>query len=213
MRGRHPSRSPHPPRRWTPSGALVRGVALMAAMALAGCAAGQGAPEGEATPSPGLLAAAMAGSGGEPIVFLVRHAERADDDPRDPTLTPDGNRRAEFLSALLAGAGITAIYSTDWRRTRLTASPLAAATGLPVRIYDPGDSASMATFTREILEEGGRVLVVGHSNTVGPTVARLGGDPGTPMAEDEYDRLYLVVPAASGTGRTTLLRYGPPSPR
>lgn len=185
----------------------------MAAVALTGCAAGQGEPAAEATPTPGLLAAAMAGSDGGPIVFLVRHAERATDDPRDPTLTPEGTRRAEFLSALLAEAGITAIYSTDWRRTRLTAAPLAAATGLPVRIYSPGDSASMASFTREIMEEGGRVVVVGHSNTVGPTVARLGGDPGTPIAENEYDRLYLVVPAAAGTGRTTLLRYGPPGPR
>lgn len=208
MRGSHPSTSC----RRRPGGhrasALLHRLGLLALVVLAGCMGGQADP---GTAAPALPLASM-GAPGEPIVFLVRHAERATDDPRDPTLTPEGSERAELLSTLLADAGITAIYSTDWRRTRLTAAPLAAATGLPVRIYNPGDSASMETFARELMEEGGRVVVVGHSNTVGPTVARLGGDPGSPIAENEYDRIYVVVPAAPGAGKTTLLRFGRPWP-
>lgn len=189
------------------------GLLLVLVLVLAGCAGGRTGQAPATTPVTGSLPAALMGAEGDPIVFLVRHAERATDDPRDPTLTPEGTERAELLATLLAGAGITAIYSTDWRRTRLTAAPLAEATGLPVRIYDPGDSTAMAAFAREVVEEGGRVVVVGHSNTVGPTVARLGGDPGTSIADDEYDRLYVVVPAApGGNGRTTLLRYGRPWP-
>lgn len=190
---------------------LLRRGGLLALVVLAGCVGSRSGPGPGAPPGTEIPPASL-GAPGEPIVFLVRHAERATDDPRDPTLTAEGSERAELLVRLLADAGLTAIYTTDWRRTRLTAAPLAAATGLPVRIYDPGDSASMDHLLREVAEEGGRVLVVGHSNTVGPTVARLGGDPGAPIAENEYDRLYVVIPAAAGSARTTLLRYGRPWP-
>ena len=38
-------------------------------------------------------------------------------------------------------------------------------------------------------------------------VATLGGEPGTPIADSEYDRLYLVVLSGSGAV-TSLLRFG-----
>lgn len=215
MRGSRPATCPTCPtrrRRGGRSDSLLRSAGLLLALAVTACGGGQTGAGSEPTPSPALAVATMGGPPGEPIVFLVRHAERATDDPRDPTLTPEGTERADLLATLLAQAGITAIYSTDLRRTRRTAAPLAAATGLPLRIYNPGDSASMVSFAREVLADGGRVLVVGHSNTVGPTVARLGGDPGSPIAEDEYDRLYVLVPGATGSGKTVLLRYGRPWP-
>ena len=60
-----------------------------------------------------------------------------------------------------------------------------------------------------LVDEGGRHLVVGHSNTTPELVTLLGGSPGTPIEEaDEYDRLYLVEVSPHGDVGSTLLRYG-----
>ena len=145
---------------------------------------------------------------GEPIVFVVRHAERSDNDPGDPDLSAAGQERAALLASLLAEAGLTTIYATPWKRTQQTAAPLAAALGIPVRIYDASDSTAMAGLTRDILGGRERVLLVGHSNTVPSTVDRLGGAGGGPIAENEYDRMYVLTPGATGDARTVLLRFG-----
>jgi len=175
-----------------------RGLLLLIPL-LGGCLAGG--------PSP-LSTLSAASPRGEPIVFLVRHAERSDNDPRDPDLSPAGRERAALLASLLAEAELTAIYATPWKRTQQTAAPLAEALGLPVRIYDASDSTAMAGLTQDILAGRERILVVGHSNTVPSTVTRLGGEGGGPMAEDEYDRLYVVTPGAPGAMNTVLLRFG-----
>ena len=69
-------------------------------------------------------------------VFLVRHAERADTTPgaarrwpTDPDLSDAGRARAESLAAALKDAKITAIYTTEFKRTQQTAAPLAKALG------------------------------------------------------------------------------------
>src|SRR5258706_16461479 len=58
-------------------------------------------------------------------VFLVRHAERIADG-EDPALTAVGEARAQALATTLRESGITVIITTQWRRTRDTAKPLAA---------------------------------------------------------------------------------------
>ena len=64
-------------------------------------------------------------------VFVVRHAERADDGAAkledDPDLSAAGRARAEALAAALEDAGITAIFATQYKRTHQTAAPLAKA--------------------------------------------------------------------------------------
>lgn len=130
---------------------------------------------------------------------IVRHAEKADDDPRDPTLTPAGQARAERLARMLADAPLTAVYATRFRRTRSTAQPAARAHGLAVVTYDaaraPADIAAQlrANHTR------GSVLVVGHSNTAPGLAAALCACDVEPMPESEYGRYYrLTAPASSG---------------
>jgi broad specificity phosphatase PhoE len=138
-------------------------------------------------------------------VFLVRHAEKASHGP-DPELTDAGALRARALASLLRDAGLQAIHSTDYRRTRDTAAPLAAQLGLEVTIYDPEKLAALAT---DIRQRGGRCLVVGHSNTTPELVGLLGGEPGAAIDEkSEYDRLYVVTIGPEGTVGTVLLRYG-----
>jgi broad specificity phosphatase PhoE len=137
--------------------------------------------------------------------FLVRHAEKSDGGS-DPPLSSAGQARSQQLAELLKDAAIDAIFSTDFHRSRDTAAPLARALGLELRLYDP---AELEAFAADLVERGGRVLVVGHSNTTPELAQHLGGTPGSEIDEEkEYDRLYILTPRSDGTTTTVLLRYG-----
>jgi broad specificity phosphatase PhoE len=139
------------------------------------------------------------------VVYLVRHAEKTDSG-EDPELSPQGADRAAALAQLLRDAGVTAVHSTDFRRTRNTAAPVAGRLGLEIRDYHWD---RMDALVAAIRQEGGRHLVVGHSDTTPELVGLLGGDPGTPIDEPtEYDRLYVVTLDPHGAVTTVLLRYG-----
>ena len=157
-------------------------------------------------PAKPVLGQADAGEG-LTTIYLVRHAERADDHPSDPTLTPAGSERARELARVLRDVPLDAIHSTDYRRTRLTAAPVAEAQGMDVEIYDPR-GPGMAELVEALRASGGTHLVVGHSNTTPALVEALGGDPISPVDENEYDRLYVVVLGPAGTVTSSLLRFG-----
>ena len=141
------------------------------------------------------------------VVFLVRHAEKADL-TEDPELTPAGKVRSLELAKMLRSANIDYVHSSDFIRTRETAAPTSQEFGLTTNIYDPGDLEALATMIRET---GGRHLVVGHSNSTPNMVAMLGGDPGTDINEaSEYDRLYIVTTSIDGQVSSVLMRYGQP---
>lgn len=138
------------------------------------------------------------------VVYLVRHAERAENGTNDPPISDAGEARARLIADLLRDAGIERVHSTDYKRTRATAAPLAQRLGLPVETYEGSDLAGLA---ERIRASGGRHLVVGHSNTTPDAVAALGGEPGPPIDEMEYDRLYVVTLTGDGAS-TVLLRFG-----
>ena len=140
------------------------------------------------------------------VVYVVRHAERAEDGTNDPPISEAGWERARLLASMLADAGVTTIHSTDYRRTRSTAEPLAKVGALATRSYDPDD---LEGFAEELRRSSGRHLVVGHSNTTRPLVEALGGDPSEPIEEMEYDRLYVLTLTERGTS-TVLIRFGAP---
>lgn len=152
-----------------------------------------------------MLLAAVAGAGTAvpEAILLVRHAETTPDGSADPALSPAGLARAERLAVMAGGLGLTSLYSSPYRRTRGTAAAVAAATGLALRDYDPRALHDLAD---RLLAAPGRHLVVGHSNTTPALVALLGGDPGEPIPEDEYGRVYLLVPTEAGM-RTFVFRY------
>jgi phosphohistidine phosphatase SixA len=132
-------------------------------------------------------------------IFIVRHAEKAAQG-KDPDLTADGQARARNIAAMLHKAGITAIFSTPFARTRQTAQALAQRIGVEVQLYDPKAPAALAD---KVMAQHGAVLVVGHSNTVPELVRAMGGTAGADIPDTEYDRLYELVPTAGGV--TTLL--------
>ena len=146
---------------------------------------------------------------GPTTVFLVRHAEKAAQPAADPPLTAAGHERAEALRRTLAEAGVTAIYSSEYQRTRLTVEPLAAAIGLEVVEFPAGDSAGLA---RRIESDhgGGVVVVAGHSNTVPDIIEALGAGHVAPIDEDEYDNLFIVSIQSNGSASVSTLKYGAP---
>ncbi len=125
-------------------------------------------------------------------VWLVRHAEKVDL-TAESGLTEQGSARACALAHLLRSAGIERIHSSDYRRTRDTAAPLAARLGLDIELYDPRQLEDIAA----LLRQGGVHLVVGHSNTTPPLVRLLGGAADA-MEDGDYDRLYRVTLGAGG---------------
>ncbi|MDA1307237.1 MAG: phosphoglycerate mutase family protein [Acidobacteria bacterium] len=145
------------------------------------------------------------------MVILVRHAERADAGAAagaamtgtpDPELSEAGKARAQALVAMLKGAGITAIYTTEFRRTIDTALPLSDALNVVSTTVPAREQASLIEKLKA--HTGGAVLVVGHSNTVPAIIKALGG-PAFTIAENEYDNIFFVAPG----GVTTRIRFTP----
>jgi phosphohistidine phosphatase SixA len=145
------------------------------------------------------------------VVVVVRHAEKATDDPRDPTLSEAGVARARALARRLHGTGLDAAYATQYRRTRLTAAPAAAAAGIQVQVRaaDANAASYGADLARELraLPAGSTALVVGHSNTVPGIVAAISGQPAEQMLETEYDRYTVIVIHADGSARVFVSTY------
>jgi len=141
------------------------------------------------------------------MIYLVRHGEKASIG-KDPALTPQGQLRAQNIATTLHRTGIQAIFSTPTTRTLQTAQPLAQQLGLTVEHYDP---ATPKALVEKVKALHGAVLVVGHSNTLPELVRLFGGEPGADIADNEYDRLYQLVPAPDGALRTVVLTSLPPT--
>ncbi len=224
----HQARSP---RRGGPRSAIPAAVSALAiAMLLTACRA----PEHASPAAGGAGDAARARSSSELVtVVLVRHAETESSTHAagDPALSDAGRERAHALAHMLADAGVSALFATEFERTQATLAPLAEACRLDVAVVPARDPEQLVARLRA-LPAGALAVVAGHSNTV-PAVARaLGGklenlelDPrhGELLPHAAYDRLIVVttaLEAAPGTSvdplepaaRTLALRYGAPTP-
>lgn len=139
------------------------------------------------------------------IFLLVRHAEKATGD--DPLLTPAGEARAQALANLLDSMPIDAVYASDFRRTRLTAAPLALAKGLDVQLYDHKALEAFADALKT-QQAGQTVVVVGHSNTTPYLAGLLQNATSYPdFDEADYGNLLIVTVAGQAPGSLVRLRY------
>jgi broad specificity phosphatase PhoE len=159
-----------------------------------------------------VLALLPAIASAQQTVIVVRHAERADfgagantgmtDKPADPPLSAAGEARAAKLAAMLADAGVTAIFTTEFKRTQDTAKPLAAQRGLKSLTMSAKDTEGLiARIRKEHAKDV--VLIVGHSNTVPDIVKAFTGKVIT-MKDDEYDAMIVLTPS---TASMVLIRY------
>ena len=148
-------------------------------------------------------------------MIFVRHAEKALIPVGDPALSAAGQARAAELARQLTDAdvvaGIDAIYSTNTRRTIETVQPTADVLGLPVNIYENMDNDEPVVDAMVRANKGKIILVVGHSDTLAPMIGALGASKNVPpIAEDEYDNMYLVSIPWFGKTKTIRVRYGEP---
>lgn len=144
------------------------------------------------------------------VVILTRHAERADGQatmttstgaPADPKLSAAGEARAQKLATMLAEAGITAMFTTEYARTKDTAAPLAAKLKLTPEVVGAAKAADLIEKIKARAND--TVFVVGHSNTVPAIIKALGG-PDVTIADSEYDNLFIYNPV---TKTLTKIKY------
>ena len=148
----------------------------------------------------GMPAAAFA----QKLIFVVRHAERADAGMQaqtDPPLSIAGEARAQKLAAMLADSGVKDIFATELKRTQDTAKALAMKAGVAVEQVASKDTALLIAKIKS--HPNDVVLIVGHSNTLPAILKALAGVDVT-IADSEYDNLFVVVPA---TGTMTRIHY------
>ena len=151
-----------------------------------------------------LVVAWLIVSWGSMTVVLVRHAERLSEE-RDPGLSEIGIAHAERLAEILERAGIEAIYVSEARRTRETAAPVAARTGVEPRVID-AERHQRLLRRLKWRHRSEVVLVVGHSNTVPLIAAGLGAGIGVVDAED-YSGLWIISYSRLRGTRLLMLRY------
>ncbi len=159
-----------------------------------------------------IFAAWVWGTASSTTVIVIRHAEKdLSVSATDPPLTAAGQARAQQLAQMFGDAQnlghVDAIYVSPALRNRLTAEPLAKRLGIVATIVSADDPKGLA---RKALREhtGGRVLIVGHSDTVPQIVAALSGNSGIPeIGDDEYGTMYIVTVPRIGDANLLRLHY------
>lgn len=130
--------------------------------------------------------------------FFIRHAEKDESDlqNKDPRLSAEGQERAKKWAEVFKEVEFDLIYSSDYDRTRTTATAIAHTQKKEVEIYDPRE-----LFDPQFQEKtkGKTVLVVGHSNT-NPAFVNLilGSEKYKALDEKEYGSLFIVTVDPSG---------------
>ncbi len=147
-------------------------------------------------------------------VILVRHGEKAAQPADNPPLTAEGQLRAEELVKVVRDAGITAIYSTPYLRTLHTAGPVADALKLPI-IETPIPNRSVPAYGDSVAarakRDGGVILVVGHSNTMGAVIKALGGPDVGEIPDSVHDNLFVITVQEGKPARLIRGKYGKPA--
>jgi broad specificity phosphatase PhoE len=152
-----------------------------------------------------LLVAAASPAFAQRAVIVVRHAEKVDQST-DAVLSEAGHARARALAALLAKAGVTAVYATQYQRTIQTARPLADAVKLQVQTMQADDTAGLVERLRT-RHASDVVLVAGHSNTVPEILSRLGHTEAVTIPDDDFGNVYVVVPRPGSAPVVMKFRY------
>ena len=123
-------------------------------------------------------------------IYLVRHAEKADSS-RDPDLSEAGRLRATRLADLLKDEKISLIYSTNYKRTIQTATPLSEITGKPILFYSPD---TLPALVKGLKQQHQHALVVGHSNTTISMLDAFGVSfSGKKIEETDYSNLFKIT--------------------
>ncbi len=138
--------------------------------------------------------------------ILVRHAEKTADGSDDPALSVPGLARALRLVEILQNASVDAIYSTTFKRTRNTVTPLASARKMDIKSYDAFKADPIDAMLKD--HAGGTVVICGHSNNI-PWIANLlaGKEVIQNYDDSDYENLLIVDVISKGRSKITRLRF------
>jgi 2,3-bisphosphoglycerate-dependent phosphoglycerate mutase len=125
-----------------------------------------------------------------PILFVVRHAEKATTGGNDPELSIAGQQRAEALARILKDSEITAIFTTEFKQTQEMAAPTAKATHVTSTIVPANDIPALVEKLRGLQ---GNALIVAHGNTIPDLVKALGIATPVNIPENDYSELIVII--------------------
>src|SRR5881392_2806669 len=126
----------------------------------------------------------------QPIVVIVRHAEKAANGGNDPDLSSPGRARAEALARILKDSGITAIFTSEFKRTRETAAPTATSAHVMPTVVAAKDTAALVTKLHQL---NGNALVVGHGDTIPSIIKALGINSPINIPDEDYSEFLIVT--------------------
>ena len=134
-----------------------------------------------------LLAAAAHAA---PVIFIVRHAEKASTGGKDPDLSPEGQKRADALARILKDSQITSVFVTEFKRTQETAAPTAKAEHVSPTVVSGKDTGALVEKLRAL---NGNALVVGHGDTIPDLLKALGIEAPGNIPDDDYSEIFVVL--------------------
>lgn len=138
-------------------------------------------------------------------LYFVRHAEKIKTDATDknPSLTTEGFERASNWARVFNDVNFDLVYSTNFKRTQLTAKPTADRKNLPVTNLDY-KNINFKEFIEQ--HKGKTVLVVGHSNTTPYMVNKIVGHTNyKDMDENDNGSLFIVQITEEGSSSVVRL--------
>ena len=124
-------------------------------------------------------------------IVVVRHADKIDNSD-DAVLSPTGEAQATRLAHVLQDLGISAIYTTQFKRTIQTATPLADFLKIKLLAYEQTDVDGVV---KEIQRKHPKevVMVVGHRSTVPKLLKQFGTSEPVALGSSEYDSLFILT--------------------
>jgi broad specificity phosphatase PhoE len=125
-----------------------------------------------------------------PVVFIVRHAEKASTGGKDPDLSVEGQKRAAALAQILKDSQITSVFVTEFKRAQETAAPTARAAHVSPAVIPANDIGALVEKLRAL---NGNALVVGHGNTIPDLLKALGIATSVSIPEDDYTEIFVVL--------------------
>jgi phosphohistidine phosphatase SixA len=125
-----------------------------------------------------------------PVIFIVRHAEKASAGDKDPDLSLEDQKRADALARILKNSQVTSVFVTEFKRTQETAAPTARAAHVSPTLVPANDISELVEKLRAV---NGNALVVGHGNTIPELLKALGIATLVSIPDDDYTEIFVVL--------------------
>jgi broad specificity phosphatase PhoE len=136
-------------------------------------------------------------------LYFIRHAEKVDNS-QNPDLAEAGKIRAERWRTIFGDIALSAVYSTDLKRTLQTAVPVSLSKKLAAILYNP-KSLDLDLFLKD--NRGQTVLIVGHSNSTPELINKIIKEKKYEnIPETVFGNLYIITIADEKVVSSQLLK-------